>query len=271
MLATRPKSSDTGSGTSIAVSNLRIDYQGKAGPVHALGPMSLDIAPGEFVSVVGPSGCGKSTLLKAVAGLISPSGGSVSVGGSDITGPHSDLGIVFQNALLMDWRNVLSNVTLQGEIRKLPKRETEAKARALLEQVGLKGFEERRPHELSGGMQQRVGICRALLHDPPLIIMDEPFGALDALTREQMCYDLQDLWLERRPTVLFITHSIAEATFLSDRVVVMSPRPGRILAEFSLTRERPRVLDEESAEVDETSREIRKLLAVRSHHEEEEQ
>ncbi|MDR6558420.1 NitT/TauT family transport system ATP-binding protein [Arthrobacter pascens] len=253
------------SGTTIDIQDLSIEYQTGSKTIRALEPISMQIKAGEFVSVVGPSGCGKSTLLKAVAGLIRPSSGSVQVGGSTVTKPHSDLGIVFQNPLLMDWRTIISNVLLQAEMRDIPKEEAVAKAKALLAQVGLGGFENHRPHELSGGMQQRVGICRALLHEPPLIIMDEPFGALDALTREQMCYDLQSLWIERRPTVLFITHSIAEATLLSDRVIVLSGRPGRILAEFQLNRERPRRFDDEDdPEVDRVSREIRRLLAVKN-------
>ncbi|GGI37768.1 ABC transporter ATP-binding protein [Cnuibacter physcomitrellae] len=256
----------TTSGTRIDVAGLAIEYQTSGGRVHALGPIDLTIGAGEFVSVVGPSGCGKSTLLKAVAGLVRPTAGEVRIGGKPVTKPHSDLGIVFQNPLLMDWRSVLSNVLLQAEMRSMPKRPAAEKARALLAQVGLSGFEDRRPHELSGGMQQRVGICRALLHDPPLIMMDEPFGALDALTREQMCYDLQDLWMQRRPTVLFITHSISEATLLSDRVIVMSSRPGQILAEYGMTRPRPRLLDDdEHPEVDRVSREIRRLLGVTDH------
>jgi NitT/TauT family transport system ATP-binding protein len=250
-------------GTHIDIRGLEIEYLTKLGAVHALGPVDLTIGAGEFVSVVGPSGCGKSTLLKAVAGLINPSGGSVSIGDVPVTKPHSDLGIVFQNPLLMDWRSVISNVLLQAEMRQMPKKEAAQKAKALLAQVGLSGFENRRPHELSGGMQQRVGICRALLHDPPLIMMDEPFGALDALTREQMCYDLQDLWIERRPTVLFITHSIFEATLLSDRVIVMSSRPGHILAEYEMKRGRPRLFDDEDdPEGDRISREIRQILGV---------
>ena len=261
-----PSQTRTSTGAQIDVRGLEIEYQTTTGPVHALGPINLTIGAGEFVSVVGPSGCGKSTLLKAVAGLIAPSGGSVAIGGVPVTKPQSDLGIVFQNPLLMDWRSVVSNVLLQAEMRSMPKKEAAAKATELLAQVGLAGFENRRPHELSGGMQQRVGICRALLHDPPLIMMDEPFGALDALTREQMCYDLQDLWMERRPTVLFITHSIAEATLLSDRVIVMSSRPGRTLAEYDMKRTRPRLLDDEDdPEVDTVSREIRRLLGVTDH------
>jgi NitT/TauT family transport system ATP-binding protein len=253
-------------GIRIDIRGLEIEYQTGVGPVHALGPVDLAIGAGEFVSVVGPSGCGKSTLLKAVAGLLSPSGGSVSIGDVPVTKPHSDLGIVFQNPLLMDWRSVISNVLLQAEMRQMPKKEATLKAKALLAQVGLSGYEDRRPHELSGGMQQRVGICRALLHDPPLIMMDEPFGALDALTREQMCYDLQELWIKRRPTVLFITHSISEATLLSDRVIVMSSRPGQILAEYEMKRTRPRLLDDEDdPERDRVNREIRRLLGVTDH------
>ncbi len=263
---TNPLRPSPGAGTPIDVRGLEIEYETSGGPVHALGPIDLSIEAGEFVSVVGPSGCGKSTLLKAVAGLIRPSAGGVTIGGAPITKPHSDLGIVFQNPLLMDWRSVLSNVLLQAEMRSMPKQQATEKAKSLLAQVGLSGFENRRPHELSGGMQQRVGICRALLHEPPLIMMDEPFGALDALTREQMCYDLQDLWMQRRPTVLFITHSIQEATLLSDRVIVMSRRPGQILAEYEMTRPRPRLLDDdEHPEVDRVSREIRRLLGVTDH------
>ncbi|GAA1422764.1 ABC transporter ATP-binding protein [Agrococcus citreus] len=265
MTAQAPQAAATGAATTIEVRDLTIEYQTGSGSVHALGPVDLDIAAGEFVSIVGPSGCGKSTLLKAAAGLISPTRGSVSIGGKPVQGPQSDLGIVFQNPLLMDWRSVMSNILLQAEMRRLPKAEAAEKARTLLAQVGLAGFEQHRPYELSGGMQQRVGICRALVHDPPLIMMDEPFGALDALTREQMCYDLQDLWMTRRPTVLFITHSISEAVLLSDRVIVMSARPGRILEEFRMERPRPRLLDDDHQEVDEASRQIRRLLGVQDH------
>lgn len=252
-------------GVDITIENLSIEYRTGQKTVHALGPVDISISAGEFVSVVGPSGCGKSTLLKAVAGLIAPSSGSIRIGDRQVTGPESDLGIVFQNPLLMDWRTVLSNVTLQAEMRRMPKALAHSRAVDLLDQVGLAGFEGSRPHELSGGMQQRVGICRALLHEPPLIIMDEPFGALDALTREQMCTDLQSLWMQRRPTVLFITHSIAEATLLSDRVIVMSARPGTILDEFHLERPRPRFMDDaDQEEVDHVSLEIRRLLSTKN-------
>ncbi len=265
MTAASNRAEAVSSAATIEVRDLVIEYQTTSGSVHALGPVSLDIAAGEFVSIVGPSGCGKSTLLKAAAGLIAPTRGSVSIGGKTVDGPQSDLGIVFQNPLLMDWRTVMSNILLQTEMRRIPKAVAVTKARALLAQVGLNKFEDHRPHELSGGMQQRVGICRALVHEPPLIMMDEPFGALDALTREQMCYDLQDLWMTRRPTVLFITHSISEATLLSDRVIVMSSRPGQVLREFRMERPRPRLLDDDHAEVDEAAREIRRLLGVQDH------
>lgn len=259
---------DRSAGTRIDIRDLAITYQSGTRSVHAIGPIDLTIGAGEFVSVVGPSGCGKSTLLKAVAGLVQPSRGTVTIGDTRVVKPHSDLGIVFQDPLLMDWRSVLNNVLLQAEMRSMPKKEATAKAKELLSQVGLVGFEDHRPYELSGGMQQRVGICRALLHDPPLIIMDEPFGALDALTREQMCSDLQDLWMLRRPTVFFITHSISEATLLSDRVIVMSARPGRILAEYELSRSRPRRLDDEDdPEVDRVSRDIRRLLGATTNEE----
>ena len=250
-------------GVPIRIDEVTVEYASAERNIHALGPVSLSIQPGEFVSVVGPSGCGKSTLLKVVSGLIEPTSGHVRIADTLVKGPWPRLGVVFQSALLMDWRTVLGNVLLQAEMHGMPKGQAESKARSLLRQAGLEGFEKHRPFELSGGMQQRVGICRALLHDPPLIIMDEPFGALDALTREQMSYDLQTLWMGRRPTVLFITHSISEATLLSDRVVVMSSRPGRILAEFEMTQTRPRRLSEgeDLATVEQVSREIRRLLA----------
>jgi NitT/TauT family transport system ATP-binding protein len=217
-------------------------YAATTGPVHALDAISLDVAEGEFVSVLGPSGCGKSTLLLIVAGLLPPSAGEVRIGGAPVTRPQTDVGIVFQNPVLLDWRTVLRNVLLQVESRGLDVAAYRPKALALLRSVGLEGFEDRHPFELSGGMRQRTAICRALIHDPPLLLMDEPFGALDALTREQMRLDIERLWLERRKTVLFITHSISEAVLLSDRVVVMSPRPGRVDGVFEIGLPRPRHL-----------------------------
>ncbi len=207
---------------------------------HALDTVDLELGDGEFVAIVGPSGCGKSTLLRIIAGLLAPTEGDVRVMGRPVTGPVTDLGIVFQSPVLLDWRDVLGNVLVQIELRGGdPARHVEAATR-LLDAVGLAGFLSRYPHELSGGMRQRCAIVRALIHDPPLLLMDEPFGALDALTREQMRIDLEALWLARRKTVLFITHSIDEAVLLADRVVVMSPRPGKIERILSIDLPRPR-------------------------------
>jgi len=217
-------------------------YAATDGAVTALEDVSLEVGAGEFVSILGPSGCGKSTLLLIVAGLLPASAGEVRVGGRPVTRPQTEVGIVFQNPVLLDWRTVLRNVLLQVESRGLDLEIYRPKARALLRSVGLEGFEDRYPFELSGGMKQRAAICRALIHDPPLLLMDEPFGALDALTREQMRLDIERLWLASRKTVLFITHSISEAVLLSDRVVVMSPRPGRIDTVFDIALPRPRHL-----------------------------
>ena len=210
--------------------------------VGALCDIDLDIRSGEFVSIVGPSGCGKSTLMMLVAGLTKPSGGEILVDGRRIEKPNSDIGIVFQRDVLLDWRTAIQNVLLQAEIRKLDMAAATERARHLLKMVGLDGFDKAYPHELSGGMRQRVSICRALLHKPPLLVMDEPFGALDALTRDQLQLDLLRIWSETRMTVVFITHSITEAVFLSDRIVVMSPRPGRIERLIDIDMPRPRRL-----------------------------
>jgi NitT/TauT family transport system ATP-binding protein len=207
---------------------------------EALAALDLEIAAGEFFAVVGPSGCGKSTLLRLIAGLVPPSTGTIAVAERDVAGPVTDLGIVFQSPVLLDWRTVLGNVLVQLELRGLDAAAYEPTARRLLEAVGLKGFEDRYPFELSGGMRQRTAIVRALIHDPPLLLMDEPFGALDALTREQLRLDLEALWLASRKTVLFITHSIDEAVLLADRVAVMSPRPGRIERLLTIDLPRPR-------------------------------
>lgn len=251
-------------GVSVAVRGLHIRYGGgaKTAAVHALGPLDIEIPAGQFVSVVGPSGCGKSTLLKAVAGLITASEGSIEVGGRPVNEPLTSAGIVFQKPLLMDWRTVIENVMLQAQVRRMDLTAARTKAHELLQASDLADFADRRPYELSGGMQQRVGICRALLHDPPIILMDEPFGALDALTREQMAYYLQDTWMKTRATVLFITHSIQEALLLSDRVVVMSARPGRIQAQFEIAEPRPRREGSinDSAEIRAIEQQIRNLL-----------
>jgi NitT/TauT family transport system ATP-binding protein len=211
--------------------------------IHALDRINLAVHEGEFVSVVGPSGCGKSTLLRCIAGTLPRTGGDIRVRGSPVAGPRRDIGIVFQTATLLPWRNVLQNALLPVDVQGLDRTVYTKRAEELLRMVGLEGFERKYPFELSGGMQQRVSITRALVHDPAVLLMDEPFGALDALTREQMNLDLQRIWAQAGKTVFLITHSIAEAVFLGDRVIVMSARPGRVIAEFGVTFARPRSLD----------------------------
>ncbi|MBU1361098.1 MAG: ABC transporter ATP-binding protein [Gammaproteobacteria bacterium] len=218
-------------------------YRTKEGDVETLKPLDFQIREGEFVSVVGPSGCGKSTLMKMVAGLLPISGGDLLLSGRSVKGPQIDVGIVFQNALLLPWRRVLDNILLQAEIRRLPMAAARKRAAELIAMAGLQGFEDKYPWQLSGGMQQRVSILRALLHDPSVLLMDEPFGALDAMTRERMNLELQRIWMTAGKTVLLITHSIPEAIFLSDRVLVMSERPGSIAAEYAIDLPRPRPLD----------------------------
>jgi NitT/TauT family transport system ATP-binding protein len=227
----------------IRLQNVAKTYDTKGGVVEACVDINLDIRRSEFVAVVGPSGCGKTTILKMVAGLIPHSSGTITVGGNRVDRPQTDVGIVFQDSIMLDWRNVLANVMLQIDIRRMDRVQYEAVARHLLKATGLEGFEQKKPYELSGGMRQRVSICRALVHDPPLLLMDEPFGALDALTREQISMDIQKVWMEKRKTALHITHSIPEAVLLADRVVVMSPRPGRIVEIIEIDLPRPRRLD----------------------------
>ncbi|MDQ7974304.1 MAG: ABC transporter ATP-binding protein [Rhodocyclaceae bacterium] len=218
-------------------------YRTREGEVETLKPLDFDIRAGEFVSVVGPSGCGKSTLMKMVAGLLPISGGDLRLAGHTVKGPQTDVGIVFQNALLLPWRRVIDNILLQAEIRRMPMAAARRRAEELMAMAGLQGFEHKYPWQLSGGMQQRVAILRALLHDPPVLLMDEPFGALDAMTRERMNLELQRIWMSAGKTVLLITHSIPEAVFLSDRVLVMSERPGQIAAAYDIDLPRPRPLD----------------------------
>ena len=207
----------------------------------ALDTVSLDIRQNEFVALVGPSGCGKSTLLRILAGLIKPSAGNVRVAGQPLSEPRERTGIVFQAATLLPWANVLDNILFPIRVTGRPVADMHrAAARALIQVAGLKGFENRSPRELSGGMQQRVAICRALLNDPDLLLMDEPFGALDALTREEMTLELLRIWSTRPKTVVFVTHSISEAVLLADRVVVMSARPGRIADVVDIDLPRPR-------------------------------
>jgi NitT/TauT family transport system ATP-binding protein len=213
------------------------------GALQALAPVSMDIPDGAFISIVGPSGCGKSTLLRLVAGLLPASSGSIEVDGRAVSGPVTALGFVFQQPILLDWRSALGNVLFQVEMRGERPGPYRARAQSLLDQVGLGAFADAYPHALSGGMRQRVAIARALVHEPGLLLMDEPFGALDALTREQMRIDLEALWMRRRMTVLFVTHSVDEAVLLGDRVVVMSPRPGRVDRVLEIDLPRPRGLE----------------------------
>jgi len=251
----------TSRGEVIGIEGVGLVYRSKKAEVHALDNISLSAADREFVALLGPSGCGKSTLLKLIAGLIPPTSGTIRVNGAAISGPTESIGIVFQSPLLMAWRTVLENVLLQIDIRNLRVADYRESARDLIRLVGLQGFEDVHPHQLSGGMQQRVGLCRALIHDPDLLIMDEPFGALDAMTREQMNAELQRIWIERRKTVLFITHSISEAVFLADRVLVMSPRPGRIVGEIVVDLPRPRtVVTTELPAFVHLTREVRRRL-----------
>jgi NitT/TauT family transport system ATP-binding protein len=214
----------------------------RTGSVAALHDVTFDIAPGEFISVVGPSGCGKSTLLKIVAGLLPYSSGSIERAGRKITAPGPDVSVVFQTPVLMPWRTIIQNVLLPIEFRRGSLPQYRERALSLLAMVGLQDFADRYPPELSGGMQQRAAIVRALVPDPQILLMDEPFGALDAMTREQMNLDVLRIWGESRKTVLFVTHSIAESVFLSDRVFVMTPRPGRLATIIDIDLPRPRQL-----------------------------
>ena len=224
-------------------------FRGRDGTaVEALGDISLEVAEGEFVAIVGASGCGKSTLLRLVAGLVPATTGAVMLGGEQVTAPRAETAMVFQAATLLPWADVLRNVTFPLRLMGKVAPDTEAKASALLDTAGLAGFESKLPRELSGGMQQRVAICRALLQEPRLLLMDEPFGALDALTREEMSIELLRLWAARRMAVLFVTHSIPEAVLLADRVVVMSPRPGRIVDVVEVNLPRPRSFDQEGSD-----------------------
>lgn len=209
----------------------------------ALQDVSFEVGKSEFVSVVGASGCGKTTLLKIIAGLIPHSSGEVRIGGSSVKGPRKDIGFVFQQPVLLPWRTVLENTLLPIEVMGLPREEYRKRALDILDRVGLSGFSDKYPFELSGGMQQRVAITRALVYDPDVLLLDEPFGALDAMTRESLNLELLRIWSDHRKTVLFVTHSISEAIFLSDRVVALTPRPGRLADVVEVDLPRPRRLD----------------------------
>jgi NitT/TauT family transport system ATP-binding protein len=208
--------------------------------VEALRDVSFAISPGQFVSFVGPSGCGKSTLLKLIGGLIEPTSGRITVGGVDVKGPRRDIGMMFQTPVLFPWRTVLENVLLPIEVFGLDRRSAVERARDILRLVGLEDRERAYPSELSGGMQQRAALSRVLIIDPQIILMDEPFGAIDEFTRERLNLELLRIWEERGQTIVFVTHSIVEAVFLADRVVVMSSRPGRVREEIRVDLPRPR-------------------------------
>jgi NitT/TauT family transport system ATP-binding protein len=251
-------------GGGIDIRGIRKVFGAEPGGVVALDKIDLDIKPGEFVSVVGPSGCGKSTLLRIIGGLTPATSGSVAVFGNPVRKPVTDCGIVFQQPILLEWRTVVENVLFNIDMRGLDVAAYRPRAMELLAAVGLVDFADSRPYELSGGMKQRAAIARALVHEPPLLMMDEPFGALDALTREQMRLDLERIWLDTKKTVFFITHSIDEAVLLSDRVVVMSPRPGRIETILNIDLARPRgIAARESASFTEATKAVTNIFLAR--------
>jgi NitT/TauT family transport system ATP-binding protein len=247
---------------SIRVERLSKAYRSRDGSeVEALRDVSFTVGCGEFVSIVGQSGCGKSSLLKILAGLLSKTSGVISIEDRELDGPRSDIGLMFQKPLLLEWRRVLDNVLLPVEIYRLDRKEYEEKARRLLGTAGLADFLTKYPFELSGGMQQRVALCRALVAEPSLLLMDEPFGALDTLTRQKMGFELLRLWEEWKSTVLFVTHDVDEAVMLSDRVLVMSSRPGTVLGSFTVDLPRPRqIFIKDTAEFIHISSRIRRCL-----------
>jgi NitT/TauT family transport system ATP-binding protein len=227
----------------IDIRNASKHYDTDSGFVHALGETTLQIGEGAFVSIVGPSGCGKTTLLKMIGGLIPASNGEILIRGTPVTSPRADVGFVFQNSVLLPWKTTRENVLLPIVVRKKLSAQDIDRANELLELVGLGSFGDRYPHELSGGMQQRASICRALIQDPACLLMDEPFGALDSLTRENMNVFFNGLWLSTGKTVVMVTHSIQEAVFMSTRVIVMSERPGRIVDDVAIPFEAQRTPD----------------------------
>lgn len=245
----------------LRLENVEKVFSGPDGEVRAVDGVSLDLDSGEFISIVGPSGCGKTTLLNMVAGLESVTAGQLTLNGNLINSPVTDVGIVFQDATLMEWRTVLENVMLQIEVRKLKPRDYVDRALTLIDGLGLSQFRNSYPSQLSGGMKQRVSIARALVHKPSLLLMDEPFSALDALTRDKLNLDIQDLCIREGTTTLFITHSVMDAVFLADRVVVMTPRPGKIDKIIDIDMEKPRKLSvRENNQFGEYSGEIRMVF-----------
>lgn len=218
-------------------------YKTGTGAVHALENLSLEIPQGEFLCILGPSGCGKSTLLWGMSGLHDVTSGEVLLNGTPVTGPRSEIGMIFQDANLLPWRNLWQNIQFPFEIKKIDSKPYEGRIQGLLQEVGLAGFEKKMPRELSGGMQQRASIVRCLSYDPEVILMDEPFGALDAFTRDEMNLLIQKIWMETGKTIIFVTHNVSEAIFLADRVVVLTPRPGRLAHIFPIDLPRPRTIE----------------------------
>lgn len=253
--------SEPSTGASVEIKAVSHTFKVKGGSVTVFDEVNCELKSGEFVAILGPSGCGKSTLLRILAGLIKPSVGHVAVDGKRVERPGRSVGMVFQEDGLLEWRSIFENVMLPAEIKGIRKTTVDAHARELLTQVGLGDFQDARPSQLSGGMKQRAAICQALVYEPRLLLMDEPFGALDALTRKQMQFDLQSLWLNVRNTVVFVTHSIEEAVLLADRILVMSPRPARVIREYKVDLPRPRNRETAgSNEYIETVRDIEKLF-----------
>lgn len=239
------------------------EFGSPTGPMLALRQVNLAAQPGEFLTLVGESGCGKTTLLRILGGLLPPTRGEVRIDGQRVTKPSEHVGIVFQLPVLLPWRTATENVLLPAQVRELPMEQAGAEARSLLKSMGLEEFVDRFPRHLSGGMQQRVAIARALLLQPSILLMDEPFGALDAITREQMHLDLLNIWGARRPTIIFVTHDIAEAVFLADRVVLLSPRPGTVRKVFEVPLGRPRVPDHRfTTEFTATCREVKHAMQM---------
>jgi NitT/TauT family transport system ATP-binding protein len=256
LVSARASEAETASETAVRLDDVSMFFGAKRS-VHALDSVSLELRSNEVVALVGPSGCGKSTSLRLIAGLAKASSGRVEVNVPRRVTASGGLAMMFQTPSLLDWRTVLGNVLLPLEGRGLARSEAHARAAAMLEQVGLSDFAQRRPFELSGGMQQRVAIARALVSNPDLLLLDEPFGALDAITRDRMCVDLENLVSERSMSVLLITHSIQEAVFLADRILVMSGRPGRILEEIDVPLKRPRTIHDRLSS---TARDIEERL-----------
>ena len=245
-------------GEVIGIDGVSLIYRSKRADVQALDNVSFKARNGEFVALLGPSGCGKSTLLMMIAGLEQPTGGSILLGGSEIRKPRRDIGIIFQDATLLPWKSAIENVLFPVRILRLPIEPYRRRAKELLAMVGLSDFENKKPSQLSGGMRQRVAICRALIHDPDILLMDEPFSALDALTRDQMNVALSEILETYRKTVIFVTHSIREAAFLSDRVVVMGGRPSTIVLDMKMPFDRPRRFEiEETPEFVQVCRKLR--------------